>query len=138
MSFGKQIFVVVFMYLVSFIYIRGFLSGLKRYQLTDKVIKKRNMGQTFKDWFLYSRYREEIPKILLNLYFVVVVIHPIVLIFFIIFNFLSPSGGIGDILIKGILVFDLLWIIILRLLFWQKKPGEKYERWIKKRSSKKK
>ena len=62
MDLERQILLVVIGYLLSFIYIRGFISGEKDYQLNTSAIKKRNKGQTFKEWFLYSRFREEIPK----------------------------------------------------------------------------
>lgn len=138
MSLGGQIFVVIICYLLSFLYIRGFLEGIKYYQLNTSARKKRKKGQTFKEWLLYSRYREEIPKILLIGYFLIVAIHLLALISCIIFNLIKPLDGFGHILAKGILMFDGLWMIIIQLLFWQAKPGFKYERWIKKKRGNKK
>ena len=138
MDLERQILLVVIGYLLSFIYIRGFISGEKDYQLNTSAIKKRNKGQTFKEWFLYSRYREEIPKILLILYFVVVAIHPLVLIFCVIFSFIKPLEWVGPVLAKGIFWFDWIWMLILHLLFFQVKPGYKYERWIERRKGNRK
>lgn len=138
MSLGGQIFVVIICYLLSFLYIRGFLGGVKYYQLNNSARKKRKKGQTFKEWLLYSRYREEIPRILLIGYLVIVAIHPLVLISCIIINFIKPLDGFGPTLAKGMFVFDGLWIITIQLLFWQAKPGFKYERWIKKKRGNKK
>lgn len=139
LSLGGQIFVVITCYLLSFLYIRGFLAGVKYYQLNNSAIKKRKKGETFKEWFLYSRYREEIPRILLIVYFVIVAIHPLVLISCIIISFIKPLDGFGHTLAKGMFMFDGLWMIIIQLLFWQAKPDFKYERWIeKKRGNKKK
>ena len=70
MNFRRQIFVIVTSYLLSFLFIRGFLWGVKEYPLNNSARKKRKKGETFKEWFLYSRYRKEIPKILLILYLI--------------------------------------------------------------------
>ena len=138
MSLGRQIFVVATCYLLSFLYIRGFLRGVTCYQLNTSARKKRKKGQTFKEWFLYSRYREEIPKILLVGYFVIVVLHPLALIFCIIINFIKPLDSFGAILARGVCLLDGVWIIVIQLLFWQVKPDFKYERWIKKKKGNKK
>ena len=110
----------------------------ERLSVEHQCHKKRNKGQTFKEWFLYSRYREEIPKILLILYFVVVAIHPLVLIFCVIFSFIKPLEWVGPVLAKGISAFDVIWILILHILFCQIKPGYKYERWIERRKGNRK
>ena len=128
MDLKGEIFVIVASYLLSFYFIRGFLGGVKIYLLNNNARKKRNKGQTFKEWFLYSRYRKEIPKILLILYFVIVIIHPLILILCIIFNYIDPSNEIGPELARGIFLFDGLWVFAIQLLFWQAKPGYKYER----------
>lgn len=138
MSLEGQISVVIICFLLSFPYIRGFLSGVICYQLNKSAIKKRKKGQTFKEWFLYSRYREEIPKMLLIGYFVIVAIHLLVLLSCIIFFFIQPLDDVGYILAKGIFAFDFLWMLTVQLLFWQAKPGYKYERWIKKKRGNKK
>ena len=138
MSLGNQFIVVVISYLLSFLYIRGFLWGVKAYTLNTSARKKRKKGQTFKEWFLYSRYREEIPKVLLIWYFVVMAIHPLVLLFCIILYFIDSLEVIGAIFAKGIFWFDGVWIITIQLLFWQVKPGFKYERWIEKKGGNKK
>lgn len=142
MSLCGQIFVVIDCYLLSFLYIRGFLGGLIFYQLNTNARKKRKKGQTFKEWFLYSRYHEEIPKILFIVYFAIITIHTLVLISCIIFNFIKPLDGVGHTLAKGIFYFDVLWITIIHLLFWQDRRDcayrYKYERWIKKKGGNKK
>lgn len=138
MDLEGEIFVIVASYLLSFYFIRGFFGGVKIYLLNNNARKKRNKGQTFKEWFLYSRYRKEIPKILLILYFVIVIIHPLILILCIIFNYIDPSNEIGPELARGIFLFDGLWIVAIKLLFWQVKPGLKYERWLTKKGGNRK
>ena len=41
--------------------------------------KKRKKDMTFMEWLLYARCRKEIPRVMLLLYFVIVVIHPLVI-----------------------------------------------------------
>ena len=138
MNFRRQIFVIVTSYLLSFLFIRGFLCGVKEYPLNNSARKKRKKGETFKEWFLYRRYRKEIPQILLILYFVIIIIHPLILIFCIIFNYIDSSNEIGPELARGIFLFDGLWYIAIQLLFWQAKPGFKYERWLTKKGGNRK
>ena len=138
MSIERQILVVVLCYPLAFWFIRGFLWGVKRYSFNTSAYKKRKKGQTFKEWFLYSRYREEIPKILLVLYFTVVFIHPFVLVLCVVFNFLETLNGVGDALARGIVIFDYVWYLLILLLFWSSHPGFAYKRWIPKRDEQQK
>ena len=71
MSLSSQLFCVLASFLMAFWIIRGFLLGIKEYPLNTSARKKRKKGQTFKEWFLYTRYREEIPKFFLVLYFLI-------------------------------------------------------------------
>ena len=56
-------------FLLAYFFYRGFLWGLKLYRLNNSAYKKIKKGETFKEWFLYSRYRDVIPKPLLVFYF---------------------------------------------------------------------
>ena len=80
MSFKNQCVVILLCYFISLLFVRGFLYGIKRYQLNNSAYKKRKKGETFKEWLFYSRYKEEIPKMLRVLYYTVLVIHPVCLI----------------------------------------------------------
>ena len=124
-------------YFLSMLYIRRFLYGVKRYQLNLSACKKRKKGETFKEWLLYSRFKEEIPKILLVLYYIVLIIHPVGVIACAFSRVLSLN--IDRALAKFIAIFDLVWILLLMLLFWTPSGDDAYERWItKKRGQKKK
>ena len=138
MNLGRQILVVVLSFGLSFIFIRSFIHGIKRYQLNTSAYKKRKKGETFKEWFLYSRYREEIPGVIIILYFAVIAVHALVLLTCIINNFINPLDDLGRILATAIFYLDGIWTLCISLLFWQKKPGFKYERWIEKRRGNKK
>lgn len=138
MSLSRQILVVILCYLLSFLFIRGFLWGVKGYLVNKSSRKKRKKGETLKDWFLYSRYRTEIPKILIILYFVIVGIHPFVILCCIGCYILNLSQEVGTILAKATFWFDLSWFLAIQLLFWQAKPEFKYERWINKKGGNRK
>ena len=128
------------MFALFFCYLRAFLSGLKHYQLNNSAYKKRKKGETLKEWFLYSRYREEIPKFLLVLYFSFILMHLIGLILCIFFYITIMSLETGRIILKVMFYVDLTWSLLLYLLFWNRRnePGErvKYSRWITKRRGK--
>ena len=138
MPIRDQLLIVILCYLLSFLYIRSFLWGVKEYPLNTSARKKRKKGETLKEWFLYSRYRNEIPQILLIWYFIIVLIHPLMIIACIVLYFIKSLSEIGSVLAKGVFFFDGVWIIVIQLLFWKAEPGYKYERWINKKRPKKK
>ena len=135
MSLKRQIIAILLLYVYSFFSIRWFLWGVKEYPLNNSAAKKRKKGQTFKEWFLYSRYREEIPKLLLILYFAIVVIHPFALALCIIFDcsHLALLHRFGTDIVKSLIVFLSVWEMAIHILFWQKDAGYAYDRWIPKK-----
>lgn len=137
MSLKNQIVVIFLCFLVSFIYIRGFLYGIKRYQLNNSAYKKRKNGETFKEWLFYIRYKEEIPKILRVLYYSVLIVHPTCLITCLFAYIIRLPLNIGRILATAIAGLDAAWMLVIALLFWSPGPDYAYERWIiKKRGQK--
>lgn len=104
------------------------------YQLNKNAVKKRKKGMTLKEWFLYTRYREEIPKLLLFLYFVIVIGHPLVLAICFLLFLLGPYPEIGGNVAKGVMVFDIGWELLYAIVFWDwPNRFPKYSRWIKKK-----
>ena len=85
MNFYEHACVVLVWYVISFFYIRLTLAGIISYQLNNSTLKKRKQGQSVREWFLYKRFRDVVPKTLLLLYFVIFVWAPrgfITLLFF--------------------------------------------------------
>ena len=78
-------------FLLAYFFYRGFLWGLKLYRLNNSAYKKIKKGETFKEWFLYSRYRDVIPKPLLAFYFFLLVLHATAFLICIIFHFHRDS-----------------------------------------------
>ena len=138
-SFSNQIIVIVLCFGLSLFFLRWFFWIVKRHCLNNSALKKTNKGQTFKDWLLYSRYHDIIPKILLFLYFTILIIHPLFLIFICVSNFINGLNVVASILVKVIVFFDLGWSTLIYILFWS--PGRssmKIERWITKKHGDKK
>ncbi len=133
MSLERQILLVMLCYLLSFFYIRMFIWGVIGYQLNNSALKKRRKGLTFKEWLFYTRYREEIPKVLIAVYMVMLLIHPIVLITCVVLYFLLGMNEVGPMLAKGVSLFFFGWRLIYFLMFWSPRPGIPFERWIKKK-----
>lgn len=136
MSFRNQVVVIILCFFVSFLYIRGFLYGVKRYQLNNSSYKKRKKGESFREWLFYNRYTEEIPKALRTLYFLVLFIHPAFLISCVCLYFFELSFNVGELLTTAIAIFDVVWILAIALLFWSPGPDYAYERWITKKRRK--
>ena len=135
--YGDQIFVIIGLSLLSFWMIRWYLWGIKTYPLNNSAQKKRKKGETIRERFLYTRYREEIPKFFLGLYFVIVFLHAAVLIVWVIQHFVGPYPFFGHCmtvtLTVTLIVFDAVWMLLLRLMFWSRDGDMPYERWVPKK-----
>lgn len=137
MILRNQIILICLQFLISFLLLRQFISGIKLYQLNRSAYKKRKKEETLKEWFFCSRFKEEIPKIIIRFYLGVMTIHCICLITCIALYFTSYSYVVGRIIALGIYWFDASWIIAFIVLFncpfsrdWA------YDRWITKRRRK--
>ena len=137
MSFKYQVIVIILCYFISLIFVRGFLYGIKRYQLNNSAYKKRKKGETFKEWLLYSRYKEEIPKVLRVLYYSVLIIHPACLIFCLVAYIIKLPLIVGGIIAIDIAALDVVWMLVIALLFWSPGRDYAYERWITKKRGQK-
>ena len=137
MSFKNQIIVILLSFLIAFLDVRGFFYGIKRYQLNNSAYKKRKKEETFKEWLFYSRYKEEIPKILRVLYYTVLIIHPTCLIVCLIVHIITLPLNLGEALAFFIAGFDVVWMLVIGLLFWSPGRDYAYERWITKKRGQK-
>ena len=132
MNLKDQSIVLILSFILIFFYFRCFLYGIKRFQLNNSAFKKRKKGESFKEWLFYSRYKEEIPKILLAIYYTVLVIHPFVWIVDVFVNFIDFSFNIGHIITVALTIIDGVLIIVIHSLFLGPNGDPKYERWIPK------
>ena len=129
---------------IGFLFIRSFIGGIPMYMLNTSAYKKRKKRQSFKEWFLYSRYKEEIPEFFRFLYFFILFLYLacIVTDTLLYLIFLSKDGNfeVGRKIAKGIYYFltffNSICMVIISILFRSEKGREEYyayERHIKKK-----
>ena len=132
------IFSALFSYWLSVWLYRGFLYSIILYQMNKSAVKKREKGQSLKERFLYSRFRDVLPRLAVIWYFIVVAIHPLILVACVILTLADVSNEIGKWVALSAPIFDTVWLAVLYVMFWQSKPGFKIDRWIKKKRGMKK
>lgn len=115
MKWFEFFLVILISFILSFVDLRFFFGGLIDYQINKSARKKRRQGMTFKEWFFYLRFRNEIPKVLLILYFTVLIVHLLVLVF----GSFIPTWRY---FLSKIFYIDSLMALLLGILFWQKSP----------------
>ena len=119
--------------LLSFWIIRWYLWGIKIYPLNPSARKKRKKGETIREWFFYTRYRQETPKFFLGLYFVVLIVNMAALLAWIVQHFMGPYPDVGYLIFLCLAAFDGAWMLLLRLMFWSRDGSMPYERWVPKK-----
>ena len=119
--------------LLSFWIIRWYLWGIKIYPLNPSARKKRKKGETIREWFFYTRYRQEIPKFILGLYFVVLIVNVAAILVWIVQHFMGPYPDVGYLIFLCLAAFDGAWMLLLRLMFWSRDGSMPYERWAPKK-----
>ena len=119
--------------LLSFWIIRWYLWGIKIYPLNPSARKKRKKGETIREWFFYTRYRQEIPKFFLGLYFVVLIVNVAAILVWIVQHFMGPYPDVGYLIFLCLAAFDGAWMLLLRLMFWSRDGSTPYERWVPKK-----
>lgn len=119
--------------LLSFWIIRWYLWGIKIYPLNPSARKKRKKGETIREWFFYTRYRQEIPKFFLGLYFVVLIVNMAAILVWVVQHFMGPYPDVGYLIFLCLAAFDGAWMLLLRLMFWSRDGSMPYERWAPKK-----
>lgn len=128
-----QLIGILLCWLLSFWIIRWYLWGIKIYPLNPSARKKRKKGETIREWFFYTRYRQEIPKFFLGLYFVVLIVNMAALLVWIVQHFMGPYPDVGYLIFLCLAAFDGAWMLLLRLMFWSRDGSMPYERWVPKK-----
>lgn len=128
-----QLIGILLCWLLSFWIIRWYLRGIKIYPLNPSARKKRKKGETIREWFFYTRYRQEIPKFFLGLYFVVLIVNMAALLVWIVQHFMGPYPDVGYLIFLCLAAFDGAWMLLLRLMFWSRDGDMPYERWAPKK-----
>ena len=128
-----QLIGILLCWLLSFWIIRWYLWGIKIYPLNPSARKKRKKGETIREWFFYTRYRQEIPKFFLGLYFVVLIVNVAALLVWIVQHFMGLYPDVGYLIFLCLAAFDGAWMLLLRLMFWSRDGSMPYERWVPKK-----
>ena len=128
-----QLIGILLCWLLSFWIIRWYLWGIKIYPLNPSARKKRKKGETIREWFFYTRYRQEIPKFFLGLYFVVLIVNVAAILVWIVQHFMGPYPDVGYLIFLCLAAFDGAWMLLLRLMFWSRDGSTPYERWVPKK-----
>ena len=128
-----QLIGILLCWLLSFWIIRWYLRGIKIYPLNPSARKKRKKGETIREWFFYTRYRQEIPKFFLGLYFVVLIVNVAAILVWVVQHFMGPYPDVGYLIFLCLAAFDGAWMLLLRLMFWSRDGDVPYERWVPKK-----
>jgi hypothetical protein len=131
--YHQQIIAIILCALLAFLTIRWYLWGIKTYPLNTSARKKRKKGETIREWFFYTRYRQEIPKFFLGLYFVVLIVNVAAILVWIVQHFMGPYPDVGYLIFLCLAAFDGAWMLLLRLMFWSRDGDMPYERWVPKK-----
>lgn len=136
-SFDDEIVTITVMTIFMFVMLRWLFWNIIDFQLNKSARKKRKESQTFKEWFLYTRYRKEIPKFLLALYFITIAIHLFLFLNVLILFFFNWPYYL--LILKEVVMWiawiDILILFILYFAFYGRKNNITYVnvgRWIKK------
>ena len=138
MGIGAQVCVILLGYFWGFLYMRLFLGAVINHQLNTSAQRKRKKGQSIKEWFLYSGFRDVLPRLAVIWYLIIVAIHPIALTAYIILTLAGVPQAIWKWVFLSPFLFDLVWMAVVKIMFWQLEPGFKIDRWIKKKRGMKK
>lgn len=115
-----------------FFNLRGHMSGMIYYQLNNNAYKKRKKGQTFKEWLFNSRFKEEIPKVFLLLYYFELIINPFYIIVYLLLIIINSPYDVLRMFFLIACCSDFAMILLLELLF-RGHGDEPYARWIKRK-----
>lgn len=140
MSYFPFILALTLINLANFLGTRGYIRSVIDYCLNTSAGKKRRKGQTFKEWFFYTRFRDIVPKIMLIWYFGIMILYLV----FVVAIIILASINFGYEKTMFVCATDLMIVsvtgLIVYLMFADPKSpdGMNMSRWIvrKKRNKK--
>jgi len=111
-----HVFVVFACFLFAFLGIRTICFAIVHYLMNSSAYKKRKKGMTFKERFIMSRFRLEIPRFHIIVYYSTIVIYSFFLIAAILLYYMTEDGSSYKFL-KGIITFTVFGITIYGWIF---------------------
>ena len=136
MDIGGPVCLILLSYFFGVGFMQHFLDSVIQYQLSESAAWKRREGQSRKERFLYSRFRDVLPRLAVIWYLIVVAIHPLILAVSIILALAGVPIEVEREIAKMTFIFEAVWMAVLRILFWGSKKTFKVDRWIKKKGIK--
>ena len=140
MNLGHQIILICIPAPLCFIFIRAIFSGIKDYQLNKSALKKRKKGETFIQWLVYSKFKEEIPFGWRLFYYIVCILPLCGIASCLVLRLidLELSFTVGRKIAVGIAYFDATWVTILGWMFHNRNPKKNgydapFARWFRKK-----
>lgn len=103
-----SLFVILISFLYCFISIRSIIFGIVDYLMNKNAIKKRKKGSSFKEWLFFKRFRTEIPKYHILIYYLSFIVYIIILLIVFILHIKMPSINFNKIRV---------WIVMSTILF---------------------
>ncbi len=133
----SQLFLLIAISIFSVLWIRVILWGVLDDNLKGNERKRREKGQTLLDRFLFRRYYDVFPKILLYLFMAVLIIHPLSIFIVILAVVCEWMREFSSFVVNAVMYFDFIWFFVVELLSLI--PGRKkndYSGWIRKLNKK--
>ena len=140
-SHKDNIIALVSLTFLTFVIFRSFFWGLKGYLLNNSALRKIRKKETFKEWLLYTNFRQKFPKILLFLYYAGGIMHLGAIFAETICAILQLRGSaeIFDTIFVNMARIDSIFYLSLFFLFGKfGVRGYVYERWIPRKGRNKK
>ncbi|MBE6537467.1 MAG: hypothetical protein E7673_05890 [Ruminococcaceae bacterium] len=138
MRLRDQIILICIPIPLCFIFIRCVFATIKRYQMNKSALKKRKKDETFIQWLVYSKFKEEIPFQWRLFYYIVSILPFCAIISCVLLYFIDSdiSFSIGRKIAVGMTHFQGTWVTIVSWMFHSR---DKYKgagvcaRWIRKK-----
>ncbi len=115
---GVSIFMVLFMFLLSYWSVRGSCSMIIDRLTTKSTRRKRRKNMTFVEWFTYRRYRLEVPWIHIFLSYCVVILYALLLVGVIILHLIELEPTYILYVYRGIFWFTFISQFCYEVIFF--------------------
>lgn len=137
MKYAPLLVALTLMFVYIYLLVRSYINGAISYCLNRNAEKKRRKGQSIKEWFLFSRFRDVIPRIMLVWYFADIIIFLgsiIAVIIMDIMDFGYDKAG------AFCLIVFIVWVIPIMVAYFMLRDrnygtGFNYSRWIVRKNA---
>ena len=103
-------------FLLSFFGSRMMCITIICFLLNTSARRKRKKGMTFKEWFTFSRFRTEIPRCHIVIYYSVIAVHCVLFIVILLLNFLYRNFNyepLCAVMLSVMAIWNIGYIIVM-------------------------